>query len=204
MLNADYRENYIATCIKLAGYLGRSVDVKGLEGLSEEALMEHCAELTAELQAQGARTKSAPRRLNVRLRDFNEADLPFVISSWFESARPSAGTKIPEDIYATGMTARIARLSERARIRVACDENRPSTIYGWVCYEPKGTRHECLVIHYVYTLREARKTGVASALFEDIGGDRNRTTVITHANFRTKHLGKIMDLVVDTSRLGKE
>ena len=164
--------------------------------------MEREAELTLQSQALANNLKPVRTQMRVRLRDFNEADLPFVISSWFESARPSYSVKIPTDIYQVGMTARISRLADRSLIRIACDELQPSKIYGWVCYEPLKLSRS-LVIHYIYTLFEARRRGVATALFEDIGGDRNRGTVITHANFRTKHMAKKLDLIVDTSLLGE-
>ncbi len=140
-------------------------------------------------------------KLDIRLRAGVEADKKIIRDTWIKSYRASQPEGVAEDLYHNGMLARIDRLLERSRVRVACDPVIPARIFGYVVYEPAVAGESLLTIHYCYTKYEFRRCGVASALFAAAGGERARTTLCSHVTARFEPLARKADLVHDESRL---
>lgn len=95
----------------------------------------------------------------VVLRAMTADDKPFIFSSWLRSFRTSRWADFAGASYWDGHHRLVARLLERAEVRVAGWREDPAVVVGWACLEP-----EAGVLHYVLTLREYQRQGVARAL----------------------------------------
>jgi GNAT superfamily N-acetyltransferase len=101
-------------------------------------------------------------------------DIPFVMSSWIKSFRPSPWAGVFRNNRFTEETkGTILDLLERgAIIEVACSKNDPTNILGWACGE--RLRDGSVVCHYVYVKQAVRRMGLASELLEHIRGSQDR------------------------------
>jgi GNAT superfamily N-acetyltransferase len=98
----------------------------------------------------------------IAIRYANASDLRFVRDSWFESYRRGGfAPEIGFDLFSEGQRKLIATLTHPSNVRVACAENTPDEILGWVCFEGA-------TVHYVYVKSAYRKLGCAEGLLEDV------------------------------------
>lgn len=63
------------------------------------------------------------------------------------------------------------------KVRVAFNNQKPSQIFGFLCFEEGYTTP---VIHYVYVKQALRRRGVASVLMDDAGINLNRRFQYTY------------------------
>lgn len=92
--------------------------------------------------------------LRLTMREHRDTDLPFVLSSWAASWRLSQSAKRWRGAAYRGffddvITGGLFRLPE-TRIVVACLEDDPDAIIGWLCYTPGRLP----VLHYGYVRRD--------------------------------------------------
>lgn len=89
--------------------------------------------------------------MNIAIRPVTPDDMRFVLSSWKRTWRvsPWAGV-VRNDQYFDSIAAVIEGLIMRgAKILVACPEDRPTAILGWLCSETVKSGET--VVHYCYT-----------------------------------------------------
>ncbi len=103
--------------------------------------------------------------LPVIFRAHVDADLPFVFDSWIRSFEQSENSgPYSRKLVVDAIRGTIkALLDDGAQITVACFEEDPNVLAGFVCFE---TRYEFPVVHYVYCKDGAREAGLGSALVE--------------------------------------
>lgn len=103
-------------------------------------------------------------RMGIRFAEIQ--DLPLVFSSWLKSYRKHAATQgLSNDVYFSGQRELIARLLQRATVRLLVSVEDPSHIYGWACTELSGGLP---VLHYVYVKQTYRRLGFARLLLGDL------------------------------------
>lgn len=56
-------------------------------------------------------------------------------------------------------------LLERSNVKVACHEEFPEQIFGYLIYEPMS---EATIVHYAYVKQVYRKMGILKKLLEDL------------------------------------
>lgn len=96
------------------------------------------------------------------------SDFPFVLSSWLRSYRKArAVSQVSGLVYFQGQEERIRRIASRANVAVACNPEDPSTILGYVVFEPAPSGG---VVHYVYVKELVRRCGLASRLMAEVPG----------------------------------
>ena len=105
------------------------------------------------------------------IRPMVDDDKPFIFSSWLRSFRSSRMADFAGAKYFDGHHRLIAKLLERAETRVAAWREDPNVVAGWACLElARG------VLHYVLTVRDFGRRGIARALLADLPAD----TVFSH------------------------
>ena len=108
-------------------------------------------------------------------RKFRSSDLPYVVSSWLHSMRPSmveeseGAPKLPHEvrvrkfIYDRGQRRRIGRLLDDPKTRLLCSVavEDMDTIVGWA-----AARGDCL--HYVFVRPAFRRNGISRDLLRSL------------------------------------
>jgi len=100
--------------------------------------------------------------LPVEIRRATKRDIPFITSSWLKSFRDGYWARgIPNNIYYYNQHKILEQLLPKGIVLVACNEQDPDQILGYVCAEVVDT---ALVIHYMYVKHPFRKFGIATKL----------------------------------------
>lgn len=115
----------------------------------------------------------------VRLRMAVDGDVSYIIKTWRETyAKDSAWSKnMPRQIYHSHHRKLIERLLETTHTLVACNDEDPTHLVGFVSYERVESH---LVIHFIFTRYELRNFGIARKLLEGIGGQPDGAMIATH------------------------
>ena len=96
--------------------------------------------------------------LDVAIRPAVPDDMRLVWSATLKSLRERYPYRHAEPhAYNVAMTAELTALTARASVAVACDPDEPSTLFGFVIFEPTA-------LHYVYVKFAFRGYGVAREL----------------------------------------
>lgn len=86
----------------------------------------------------------------MKLRPMVTTDKSCVLDNWLKSWRKSryAGVIVNNLYYSTTRATIESLIARGATIEVACDDDKPDRIYGWICREvtPDGIP----IIHYLY------------------------------------------------------
>ena len=100
--------------------------------------------------------------LPIQVRKAGRADIPFITSSWLRSFRDGYLVRsIPNTVYYYQHHKILEALLPRSVVLIACNEENPDQILGWICAEVVDT---ALVIHYMYVKQPFRKFGIAKRL----------------------------------------
>lgn len=100
------------------------------------------------------------------IRNVKTEDLPFIISSWFQSYRSNA--KIDYQVYNEYQHKLIHKILTHCEISVAVDKNDDNIIYGYIVFELRHPQ----IVHYIYTKSSYLGLGVATSLLKkNIIGD---------------------------------
>jgi hypothetical protein len=88
----------------------------------------------------------------VSYRPATPADMPLIMDSWLKSWRvsPWAGI-IPNNTFYPLTRGVIEHIVMRgAEFEVACSEQKPDLIFGWICREQTNEQTPIAVIHFLY------------------------------------------------------
>lgn len=125
----------------------------------------------------------------VRIRAFCETDTNFVLNSWLRhnrTAEPYA--QMQSDIYYYNHQLLIGSIARNAAIWLACAEDNPDEIWGYICAEP-GPEHS-LVVHYIYIKQRWRKFGFAKQLLAAAGWRPGMQIWASHWSDKAEQLGR--------------
>jgi GNAT superfamily N-acetyltransferase len=104
-------------------------------------------------------------------------DVPFVLNSWLRSHRSGPWARYVGDAtYYENHGPLAHALLELCPPLIACDEQHPELIRGWIC----GERYlGSLTVHYVYVRADWRHWGIARQLVEALGHKEGEPIVAT-------------------------
>ena len=116
--------------------------------------------------------------LPVRLRTLTEEDKPFIFNSWLKSYRFSHfGEKITNTIYFEDHHKIIENILKKAKVVVACNEEDPSQVYGYIV---GGAEEGIFILHFIYVKHTFRNMGIGKTLLDAMGHDKEKAAVYTH------------------------
>lgn len=115
----------------------------------------------------------------LRFRPMTAEDRPFVCSTWGRSVRPELRPRDGFLLHGQGrglsMWARaqshallVDFLLEHSVCHVAEAVEAPGTLLGWACWTP-----DPLEVHHVFVVREGRRKGLGTALYQYATGGRH-------------------------------
>jgi hypothetical protein len=117
--------------------------------------------------------------LPIVLRPATEQDLGFVYKSWLESYRNSPfGKNMTSPHYYKIQFSIVAELLSTCGVTMACLQDEPDTICGFICHSLSPA--DISIVHYLYVKLLFRKDGVAKKLFQSI--NPTTPTVCSHTN----------------------
>lgn len=124
------------------------------------------------------------KKLPVRVRKADDGDISFIYSSWLKSY--AAQNKDQPKITVYKMHRKVVqRLLEDGITLVACMEDDPDQVLGWLCAQriPKF-----LVVHYCYVKAPYRRFGLARALIDAFEYRPGEPVAVSHKGYICKDL----------------
>lgn len=116
--------------------------------------------------------------LPIRLRTANPEDVSFIFNSWLKSYRTSEMCKpMTNEVYFAEQHRLIENLVTSCKVIIACNEQDPKHLYGWIC---AGDTDGIFTLHYIYIKQAFRKMGLAKMLLEICGHDGSTMGIYTH------------------------
>ena len=124
------------------------------------------------------------KRLPIRVRQADEGDASFIYSSWLKSYAAQNKDQPKLTLYEMHREV-VSRLLEDSITLVACMEDDPDQVLGWLCAQriPKF-----LVVHYCYTKAPFRRFGLARTLLNAFDYKPGEPIVISHKSYICKDL----------------
>jgi GNAT superfamily N-acetyltransferase len=117
-------------------------------------------------------------KMPIRLRTANQEDIPFIFNSWLKSYRSSTFAKgISSTVYFSEHHKVIRRIIDSSTIIIACNEEEPSQIYGWIC---AGKTDGIFTLHYTYVKKPFRNFGLGKQLLNAFEHDPTYAAIYTH------------------------
>lgn len=114
----------------------------------------------------------------IRMRAATEADVGFIFNSWLKSYRSSLFAKhISSSVYFSGHHKFLEALIPNAEIKIACNDQDPTQIYGYICAQ---YIEGILVVHYVYVKQDYRNLGIGKMLLDQFDHSMERASCYTH------------------------
>lgn len=114
--------------------------------------------------------------MKIAIRHYDSiGDEAFLLSTWMKSFRDSGVVRaVPTPVYNIGQRTRIMKLMRQpdTKILVACDDDTPEFVYGYMVYGSNNT------VHYLYTKGQYRKYGIAKELLREL--DSTQPVFYTH------------------------
>lgn len=100
------------------------------------------------------------------IRQASASDLNFIYDSFLKSMRSdsSVGRSCSKDVFFREFPKIIDQILNRAITIVACVSNDPSTLIGYLIYEPS-------IVHYIVVKNAFRNLGVAKTLVSSVFSD---------------------------------
>jgi ribosomal protein S18 acetylase RimI-like enzyme len=127
-------------------------------------------------------------KLPILLRPANKDDVGFIFNSWLKSFRGSAhAAPISNEIYYSEHHKVIERILQYYDVVIACNEQDPSQIYGFIC---AGNTDSIFTLHYVYIKHTFRRMGIANALLNSFEHSEEYAAIYTHNSKSAAHLAK--------------
>jgi GNAT superfamily N-acetyltransferase len=123
-------------------------------------------------------TDAAPK---LYIREANQADQPFIFQSWLKTYKHNSpfAKRITDKVYFARHHAVATRILQRATVFVACPEDSPETILGYLIVDYFENRP---ILHFMYVKDAFRGMGIASRLMEAAGLDPNEC-LYTHRTY---------------------
>jgi GNAT superfamily N-acetyltransferase len=102
--------------------------------------------------------------MKISYRDATPQDIPFVMDSWLNSWKkcPWAGVIRNNHYYAQTRGTIEDLIGRGAAIEVACRDDAPEHILGWICRETTSSGEA--VVHYLYVKEPYLPFGIGAAL----------------------------------------
>lgn len=103
-------------------------------------------------------------------------DFALVRDSWVNSYRNAAFSRENTDaIYFKYHRHLALQLLASSQVLVACSEEDPDIVYGWICVEPDQE-----TLHYIYVKHPFRRQGIAKSLLKASGFGPTGELVFSH------------------------
>lgn len=130
---------------------------------------------------------------SIQIRNISEADVSFIFNSWLKSYRNSLFAKdIPNSVYYSGHHKLAERLLARGEVKIACNADDASQIYGYVVAEKiQGI----LTLHYMYVKHTYRNMGIGKILLNQFEWDFKSAACYTHETKIVSRLASKYNLV---------
>ena len=124
------------------------------------------------------------QRLPVRIRKADEGDTSFIYSSWLKSYASQNKDQPKITVYKMHRSV-VRRLLEEGITLVACMEDDPDQVLGWLCAHriPKF-----LILHYCYVKAPFRRFGLARSLVDAFEYRAGEPVAISHKGYICKDL----------------
>lgn len=127
--------------------------------------------------------------MNPPTRDMLPEDVPLIINSWVRTQRQQYPFSVMDSLAIGKYSKRVEALLSVSKTIVACDEQMPDLIYGFICYESGlylGLR-DTPTLHYIWVRSQFRNLGIATHLFgqTEIHG---KEIFFTHISKDLKHV----------------
>lgn len=123
------------------------------------------------------------------IREYEDEDFKFIISSWLQSFKNSKYTgPIPNNLYWDTYSTAIEQLLTREGvvILIACNPIKTSQIFGYIVVEEN---RDLPVLHWVYVKHAGlRNLGICSALMKYCGIDRDTEFYYTYKSVSASKL----------------
>ena len=114
----------------------------------------------------------------IRLRKANQEDVGFIINSWLKSFKYSTWCRnVTNTIYFAEHHKIIERLLKNFDTVIACNDNDPSQIYGFI---NAGSVDGIFCLNYIYVKQAFRNLSVGKALLNSFEHDPSTASVYTH------------------------
>ncbi len=133
------------------------------------------------------------QQLPIRLRKANQEDVSFIFNSWLRSYKHSLFARpVTNTIFYAEHHKIIERLLKTNQVVIACNDNDPSQIYGFIC---GGHIDNIFCLHYIYVKHSFRSLGVGKALLNAFQHNPSTAAVYTHHTRWADKLGARYNLV---------
>ena len=101
--------------------------------------------------------------MNIVIRPPTETDIPFIFSTWLKGLYHGNlyYKKIKQDVFYAKYHKVLESILPRYTVRVACMEDEPDVILGYVVYLGD-------VLHWAFVKKAWRKLGIANKLLADV------------------------------------
>ena len=106
-----------------------------------------------------------------------ESDIPFIYASWLTSYRHEED-KMTNTMYFEKFKKILTSILEKSHVIVACSEEDPEHVYGYIVYEKKDP----VIVHYILVKQTFQRLGIGTKLKDQIK-DGNNPMVCTFAGF---------------------
>ena len=118
------------------------------------------------------------------LRNREDSDQSFILSSWLKSNRDGPLTSfLCNHDYYDFYNKLVLKTFSRCPVLVAFVSEVPEEIAGWICYEEVFDEVKKLIVHYIYVKPIYRKVGVARMLLNAAGFDGKEEITATHVTY---------------------
>lgn len=114
-------------------------------------------------------------KLPVRIRDAQEEDYPFIFNSFLKSycgpfIRHHGGSEVVEPTtFFTGFHRVMSSLLSKRRVLVACPDDSPEVICGWMVGDSLSKK--IVVLDFAFVKKDFRDMGIARLLYQAMGGN---------------------------------
>lgn len=121
----------------------------------------------------------------VVLRPVRSDDVALITNSWLTSYRDSCHVwGVPDRSYYWCEHKVLEHLIPRSAVVVACLEEDPNVILGWIAYEM--AEDGVMVLHYLYVKKHFRGMNIAKRLFQEVWKIEEEPGAVVFTS-RTKH-----------------
>lgn len=109
-------------------------------------------------------------RVKFSVREKTKADEPYILNAWIRSARDYAPYRsVRSEVFFPLQQAIINKILARSNVVIACHQEEPEQIFGFIVYEI--LHDEYCVIHWINVKQPFRNLGIASVLVPLVVGD---------------------------------
>lgn len=139
------------------------------------------------------------KSLPITFRSPTADDYPFIIQTWGRIYRENYPINmIPAHIYFESQNNRINLLLSTSTTMVACMDDSPNEVVGYIVFQQKG--NETLVVHWAHVKGIFRRLGICKALLEQ-AGIQDKNLIVTHHFSLLKTLKDRYGLIFDPTLL---